>query len=74
MIDPRREYLEEIEVAAIEAHDLPIHELVQNFCYDKGFITIEGVAETARERRFLREALKVAKEARTLFEKNNHGA
>jgi hypothetical protein len=73
-IDPCREYLEEIEGAAMDAPDLPIHELVQSFCYDKGFITIEGVAETASERRFLREALKVAKEARTLFEKKNHGA
>jgi hypothetical protein len=45
MIDPRREYLEEIEGSDIDAHDLLIHELAQNFCYDKGFITIEGVAE-----------------------------
>ena len=74
MMDPLREYLEEIENAAIEVRDVPIHELVQRFCYDKGIISSEGVAETARERRFLRNALKVAKEARTLFEQSNHGA
>lgn len=43
-IDPRREYLEEIEGAAMDVPNQPIDELVQTFCYNKGFITIEGVA------------------------------
>lgn len=63
-VDPRAEYLEEIEIAAMDTSELPIDKLVQSFCYYKGLITIDGVAETARDRRFLREALKVAKEAR----------